>query len=315
MSPLFDNKIVLDESVAKLAMEKLYRQYTERKGVFSRLSRSDAPQTVNRPSAIKIGSRQHAQWLFFATMTDRRDQSARVYQGHNRLWHNHPELYHQPIPPLLQADVELEKKLERAKISLAIGSARNWFHCSQTLFARFEGDPVNVLRIGSIDQILASNINLLGFGPKLLSLLAIFYQEIGLIALPEDAFPVDVHGQRFALSTGILACQQPIRSELIERKLRYLYAKICREQGWSVVEMSHAIWFLGNQLCTNCPKDSVAENYCPVYKNCGGAVKSRGYFTRGIWNQEDRYPKSGQRKFGVGGCSPLFQNSGPSTKS
>jgi len=119
-----------------------------------------------------------------------------------------------------------------------------------------------------------------------------------MIKIPPDAFPVDVHVQRFALSTGILQLRQKERNYTLESILRPLLSKICHERGWQAVEVAHAIWFLGNKLCTACSINSQAEVYCPVYQSCGGAFMTKDYSAKGLWNPKSRYPKGGNQVFG-----------------
>lgn len=303
---------------ARLVLRRLYGDYQEGRKLFSCISRADAPQTRLRPGQMEERSPAHYRWLFFAAMTDRRDLSENVYDGHRRLWEKKPEFYEAEfLPgrlPGLAAE-EIEPYLAQERISMPRESALNWVKCSRTLFFVLGGDPTALYRGRSIDDILAlkqgKGYHLPGFGPKILSLLALFYQELEAIAMPADAFPIDVHVQRFALSTGIVESKGKVRNAELEKILRPLFSQIAQEEGWPVMEVAHAIWFLGNRHCTGCSRNAVAEHYCSVYDLCGGAVPSRSYFKKGLWDLSlERYRKGGQLIFGLPEDAPLFLERG-----
>jgi endonuclease III len=205
---------------------------------------------------------------------------------------------------------EIMRQLEKERISMPRASSVNWVQCSETLFTTFAGNPMNLYDGRTIDEIVAmknkKGNQIPGFGPKILSLLALFYQELGM-TIPPDAFPIDVHGQRFALSTGIVTVQSTVRNEQLEKILRPLFSTIAREEGWPMMEIAHAIWFLGNRRCTSCSQNSQASYDCPVYDLCGGAVPSKLYFQKALWDlRKPRYPRSGERPFGLPTDAPLF---------
>lgn len=125
--------------------------------------------------------------------------------------------------------------------------------------------------------------------------------------MPQDAFPVDVHVQRFAISTGIVTADASVTNEEVERRLRPLLCEICVEEKWEPLELSHFLWFLGNRCCTGCYKNPAAEILCPAYAWCGGAISTLAYFRRGIWEMTaPRYRKGGMRTFSFPSATPLF---------
>ena len=125
--------------------------------------------------------------------------------------------------------------------------------------------------------------------------------------MPVDAFPVDVHVQRFAISNGIIKSSGKVLNEEVERILRPLLCEIVLEKGWSALEMSHAIWFLGNRLCSGCYRDSIPKILCPSYGHCGGSISTITYFRRGFWDLGvERHRKGGSSNFALPESSPLF---------
>jgi endonuclease III len=297
-----DGGVIVDPGRAKEVLDVLVADYFGHKRLFAYTHRIDAPQTVYRPEEMVIGSLEHVRWLFFAAMTDRREISAMVYKGHRELWANHAEaLYNNPLSKDLE-QLQLEDLLRKAGFGMPRTAARDWLQCSSTLFTLLHGDPRLMYAGRSIDDIVRmknAKWKLSGFGPKILSLLAVFYAELEMITMPTDAFPVDVHVQRFALSTGILKIEKKTSNTHLERILRPLLANICHERGWSVVEVSHAIWFLGNRLCTGCARSSLAEVFCPSRSFCGGPFETKEYFTRGAWDHTAQSPVGSLRQFGL----------------
>jgi hypothetical protein len=180
-------------------------------------------------------------------------------------------------------------------------SAKYWIPCMRTLYCDLAGDPLRLYESGNIDAILkwcearkreTGRDPLPGYGPKLLSLLAIFLEELGLLPQVEGAFPVDVHIQRIFISTGAIKGRGAISSDELAEKIRRPLYSLCVKNGWSPLRASHALWFQGNKNCSSCSKRKDIEQRCPLYSKCGGAIESRSYFLEGKWYlDEPRLPK------------------------
>ncbi len=188
----------------------------------------------------------------------------------------------------------IKKILKRQKVGVPGQSAKYWPWVAWTFHTTFRGDPTELYRrFGTISKIVAAKnargddrLKLPGFGPKIFSLLALFYAELGLIKMPPDAIPVDVHLQRIAEALGIIRYigEGYPTNEMFEDALRLLFCEICYENNWSTEDMSHALWFNGKYLCTNCSKNKAVEDYCPMYAVCGGTLATVEYFHKGHWN-------------------------------
>lgn len=79
-------------------------------------------------------------------------------------------------------------------------AARRWLLSAKGLFGKYAGNPLAIFKSGNIDSVLKEKgqgkKNLFpGFGPKLFSLLSLFYEELGLLYPIPDAFPCDIHVQ------------------------------------------------------------------------------------------------------------------------
>jgi hypothetical protein len=189
---------------------------------------------------------------------------------------------------------EIERILRLQKVGVPGQSATYWPRSAKTLYSTFNGDPVEIYRrFGTINEILTfkygsggENHDFAGFESKLWSLLALFFAELGLIEMPVDAIPVDIHLQRIALATEVITFQGSgkLTNEILENCLRMLLCEICSENGWATIDLSHALWFNGKYLCSNCSKNNAVEELCPMHAVCKGAHSSKSYFKKGFWD-------------------------------
>lgn len=320
---------------ARKVLAPVYEDYLNGRKLYAGVRSEDhAPQRIFVPEHFKKGGRDHRVWLFFATMTDRREESMRVYESHREIAKNYPELYTNAVCKMSTSEVvatavelstlqvvdiieegEVEAILKKYKVGSPAQSANYWPRSAKTLFEDYAGDPLNIYKGRTINDIVATKNRskknggdpLPGFGPKILSLLAIYLAELEVLAPIPDAFPVDVHVQRFCISTGILEGAGKVTNEEAERILRPGLCELCLEMGWAALDLSHAIWFLGNRLCTNCAKNSAVKFQCPAYENCGGAILTTTYFRKGYWLMDDaRLRKGGNMQLRSFEDMPLF---------
>lgn len=300
--------IEVDEDRACEVIAPLYKAFQSGPIVRER----DAVQWKHIPDGMERGSLLHQQWLFFATLTDRRELSDAVYASHVRMWAEHPELYLPMvigIPPK-----EIEQILRKYKVGCPEDSSEFWPRCAQTLFYGFEGDPRRMFRLGGttpIEDILifkrkfSGGDPLPGFGAKISSLYALYLAELKKIKMPVDAFPVDVHVMRFVISTGIVRGTGVIENQMLGSIVRKLLCRVVQRLRVPAIGVSHAIWFRGNQGCTRCYKVKAMPVLCPVYDYCGGAIQTLPSREDGEWRLDDpRYRRGGEMRCVI----PLFQD-------
>ncbi len=132
-----------------------------------------------------------------------------------------------------------------------------------------------------------------GYGPKILSLLAIHFYDFGVHAtMFPGAFPVDRHIQRQLLGCGVVELsaeeEEVDAARAIAESIRPKLITLCEQQNVSVFNLAHAMWFLGNKLCYQCR--SLMEQgresklaFCPMLTMCTGARETRTYQERGKW--------------------------------
>ncbi len=277
-------------------LELIYESAIYKRGFFAHIqTERNAPQRIFFPSNTREGDANHILWLLFAAMTDRRGQSMRIYEGHQNLWEEHRWLYSEEV---IKSDPDTIIDIVRgAKLGLHRNIIENWTRVAKTLFESLDGNPLNIYRQGSINTLVYPNkgdavLDLPGFGPKILSLLSMFYAELDVMKMPEDAFPVDVHVQRIAISTGILGSRTGfIYNSHAEAILRLIICHIIHMKGWSQVELSNALWLIGNKGCSGCYRSASMSHFCPVYTQCAGAIDSGPYY-KGKWDLTKMYLKS-----------------------
>lgn len=303
------------EDRAIMLLHKLFNAFQSQWGLYKQVSIADAVQHVFIPKGIEKGSMQHLVWLFFATMTDRRQVSWEVYKAHVFLHEQFPHFYTPAINTVRLE--ELTDTLIKVKIGVPRQSAAYWFRCAATLWGVWEGNPKRLYEGGSIASALAwkegykkqfKTDPLPGFGPKIMSLYALYLAELQEVKLA-DAFPVDVHIQRWFISTGCIAgLSEEVRNEEMEVVIRPFITNFCQTHGIPWTDLSHAIWFLGNKVCTGCSGKNTARLLCPTYYDCGGPINSNGYFARGRWFiQEQRLRRGGDTTFVLPADLPLFR--------
>ncbi len=298
----------VDEGRAREVLAQLYADYVAGRKIYGHINRQEAPQIKFRPEGVTVGDEHHVRWLFFATLTDRRDLSENVYATHNKLWHQERRFYEASVLELKWSD--RKQALKRYQVSMPTTATDNWLVNARTLHTLLGRNPLAIFSHASIEDVVRFKENhpLPGYGTKLLSLLALFYQEAGAIKdLPENTFPIDLHVQRLAIATGIINGKITVTNARLESILRPLFYRIAIEQGFEILELAHALWFLGNRLCTGCSLSSVPRHYCPVYEECGGALPTRPYFKKGRWELGSQvYRRGGDNIFGLPAGAPLF---------
>jgi len=281
-----------DRERAKEVLGIIYEAYTRRTYLFKwvHTSNGDAPQHRYIPDGVKRGSLEHRQFLFFCSLITYSGQSE---QGIKQCFEVH-RLY----PGLFDKDIinisieELERIFAHSGFIYPNAIAGRWRGSGITLFKRYDGDPLKIF-IGkdSVDEVLSSEKrekgrNLLpGFGPKILSLLALWYEELDLVFL-RDAFPCDVHVQNQCLGLGIAkSTEKRFRTTDFAEFLRRETSVVCEEQEFKPLLLSHAMWFLGNRVCVLCRKKrNRAKFLCPVFAFCSGRVSTKLYRRKGEWD-------------------------------
>lgn len=265
-------------------------------------------QTTKPISLILPGTLEHRRWLWFATLTDRREISDRVYYAHCKIYEDYPEFYSKEVVDTSPATFKEAFKKKSYKIGSPSQSAEFWLVCAKTLFEEFDGDPVNLLKHAgwSVEKVYAWKKRqkkirgydpIPGWGRKLISLYFLYLSELGE-QLPYDAFPADVHAQAILQQTGCFdfGDRDKVYSSNLAEFMRKDLTALCEKKNWSIHIIAHASWLLGSQLCVRCSKSIDASVLCPVYEECKGRIDTGPYFAKGMWlKNAESMTKGGNR--------------------
>jgi hypothetical protein len=267
---------------------------------------SEIDSSKEKSIVLEPTTPEHRRWLWFATLTDRREVSTLVYRAHCEIYARYPNFYEPGVEDL---DSEWFRKTlkENYKIGSPNQSAGNWQICAATLFGRFDGDPVKLLSFAgwSVESVYAwkqqeKKLNhdpIPGWGRKLISLYFLYLAELGY-PLPDDVFASDVHAQALVLQTGCFnfGDKEAIFSTPFAEMVRKAVVEICKEKNFSIVEVGNGQWLLGSALCEQCSKRADAPILCPIYDECGGRVDTSYYWKKGLWPKAlPRLNKGGMR--------------------
>jgi hypothetical protein len=283
----FDMKWNTDR--AELIVLKFQRAYKERTHLFKYLKEGnlDAPQHKTIPEEITKGSVEHVLFLFFANLMTYSNSSDAGFLQAKELWENHNWAFS------INSNAWLGRDIKRAIAAVgfvypnALGV--NWKRCSESLHSKYDGNPVLILHgMKSISEIMKiRKKDFPGLGPKLFSLLALFYEELKLLPPMKGAFPVDLHIQNQCMGTGIVSdfTKDIINSSRLAEFIRPRLYDACSVNGISTLDMSHAMWFTGNRLCQYCKhKRAAVQDLCPVVSKCSGRVSTKSYRSTGKWD-------------------------------
>lgn len=283
----------------------------------------EAHKPSHLTSVVAPGSLLHRRWLWFTTLTDRREVSERVYAAHCKIHAEHPEFYEKEVISIQPEEFWKKLHTGKYKVGSPYQSAGYWLVCAKTLFEEFNGDPVLLLKhagwgVQAVYDWKKRETKKRGYDPipgwgrKLISLYFLYLAELGF-SLPDDAFPADVHAQAIPLQTDSFdfGDKNNVYSAPFAEIIRKETVQLCKSKGYDVVLVAHASWLLGSQLCTQCSSRVDAQILCPIYNECKGRMDTGSYFAKGIWYKNGPVmTKGGDRpKFGLPTqVSPRFRS-------
>ncbi len=284
--------LILNKKKARRCFKLIYEAYQKKTHLFQfvHASNGDAPQYRYIPKGVKKGSIKHQIFLFFANILTYHSQSEQGFQQCLAVYEKHPDFFSKKLWVINEK--EIADALDKVGFIYPVATAKRWLKSGQALFLLYEGKPLKIFEgRQSIDEVMNLNLEkglnvFPGLGPKLFSLLNIFYNELGLMKCIKGSFPVDIHVQAECMGMGIVEVQKEvIDSTPLAEFLRTHISQICEEEKFKPLDLSHALWFLGNRVCSPLcqKKQAQAEHLCPVFKFCKGRVSTKLYRTKGKW--------------------------------
>ena len=275
------------------------------------------------PVGIELGGESHIMWLTIVNFFDSMSES---YQVHGAAWakFGRGDLFKgAKVDHLFDKRVrtlsikELQALFRQIGFSFPGDRAKRFKGFVQDLYGPvIQGDPRRIFTElgGSIDEIYkritrGKSKMLPGYGQKLLSLLALYFYEFGVHAeMFPGAYPADRHVQRQLIQSGVITIDATKGSvdaaHVIAEIIRTRLIPLLAELGVSVLEFSHAQWFLGNRLCRHCAswvaekRTGKIDHACPLWKDgalggglCEGGRGTSDYHKVGRWKALSQ-PKS-----------------------
>jgi endonuclease III len=275
---------------------------------------TNGPQTVFLPE-VEYQSLEQILWLFFSTLTDRRQISIEVYKAHQKLHRESPWLYTEKV--LQITEEELVEILVKHKIGVPRQSAKYWLRCAKTLFEEFDGNPISIVKHcnGTVDGIQAWKLSseketgtdpLPGYGPKISSLFLLYLAEIEVYPMPVDAYPVDVHVQRLYLQYDAVRFKAGINNDTLETYLRPEICRVILEHNLDKVSVAHAFWQKGSKCCSGCSRRPDITLLCSIASDCKGPANTKSYFAEGVWHTPIDFMRRGSDRTFKLESGPLF---------
>ena len=261
----------------------LYKKWHANNGV--------APQQVSIPCNIQKSSVEHQVFLFFTTLITLQSVSDIGFRSCVEMYEGQGDIFSYEV--LSMSIEDIATILKKYGINKPEQWAKYWYASAIFLFKELQGQPLNLFNLfQTIDDYMVlkkrGELYLPGYGPKLMSLLTLFYEELALIATIPDAIPVDVHHQRICITTGIVTMRNPkeysVNATLLAEFLRKNLAGWYIKMGNTPLNASHSLFFLGSKACSRCERLRGLELYCPIADHCSGGIPTRPYWKTGKWD-------------------------------
>lgn len=236
-------------------------------------NQSRLPQrSENLPSKLKLGSRLHALYLFFACNYMRGPINSNFAFGQlAEAWKVDNDIFD---PRVLIANTGLEGARERVHGVLleaelhynAEAVSQYWVFNACKLYWHWNADPKMIFTelsdysaikkclIGDTEQknSLVTSEGFKGFGEKMASMLAYFYIEAGIISESRIPAPIDFHLLRIMTACRLLTVPDERADRFTENYVQAaqrLTVQYCEKNDVSVVSLSEALWILSRELC------------------------------------------------------------------
>lgn len=268
--------IHIDSNRFAAVFGKIFAAYAAKRGIFARYTAASAgPQHNHKPTGITIGSPDHLYWLTLVALSDRRTNSAVLYNNFAAMFSRHRSLFCRNRYP---TRAKMERLFRKFKIALPNTEIKFFIERKMHLDTCFDGDPLKIYEgVTSVEELMNKfkrikkerGIHNLfpGAKEKIFSLLAMFLREYVDLDF-SDVVPIDVWVQAIATSTGVISEPGVYRSSPLERILRPPMSRLFHSY-LGVSGATDATWILGKHGCTHCMRRNMAT-LCPVYAECQG---------------------------------------------
>ncbi len=322
----------LDEARTRAFIKVLMEAYENRVGIFAthhHENRGDAGGTVQRlymHPDVEAGSGQHLARLTVINWFDTMSVSTALHRAFWReAWSQRGFFAFEDIRMLFD-ERALSLKAEDirwlfSKVGISFPNARvlRFQHFAQDFFGRLEGDAKRIFTLGTTigeidayrkawqDDNRKKRYFLPGYGPKLLSLLALYFYDFGAhTKVFPGAFPVDRHFQRLLLQSRALVPEGITSASTVAEFVRSRIVHLLKEMHVHAFVFAHAMWLLGSNLCASCQRTSETPplmDPCPIRVGtgfggtCTGGLSTGEYRTEGRWGSGKKEGRKDPRQF------------------
>lgn len=310
--------IKINKKQAIHVFDSLLKLWQEKKYPYNIIQK---PQDSFLPKNLKIGSREHALFLFCVCHYMRGAiKSDFAIKKLSLIYERNPELFK---PENFSEDnCDTHKKLE-----IELGQDLKYRTTQNALFWKknllviakdFDSDPRNIFLdsekvLLNYQEICDKMIGtFLGFRHKMVSMLTYFYVDAKLIKEFNFPAPIDFHLLRIMVQQGIISFKgDAIKSEKLLVFARELTSWYAQKRGVSSTDVSDALWLFSQAMCSKNPytkifkkgkyngrkteirkkhllnTPSTFNNYqkscglCCVKESCLGTVPSVNYYVKG----------------------------------
>lgn len=292
-------------------------------------------QESNMPRRLEQGSRAHALFLFWVCYYMRGAIKSDVaFIAMSKLYDADPNFFEPRL--VRQRTIRgIQRSLSSVRLNFGITQVphflrrnaeklhRHWQSNPLELFRRAKSydELVALMKHGgrqSITQFLSAPQGFYGFREKMVSMLAYFLQDAGLIKDSKFPVPVDFHVLRMLFSNEILVSNvgviQPALASVWAREVTEWY---CHEADITMRELCNALWIYSRQVCSHAPangsqigsyhgrktqvepedlhwgrgqKDRHGRSckFCPLVMTCRYGIPSGDYYQKGVIKLRDR---------------------------
>ncbi len=298
--------LTYDEKKAIETAHVLINARKNKKAIFSKCYETPEKRL---PPDIKLGSKEHAAWLFYTSLGEVKVKSKVFIQHAYELFQKSPEIFDpsyiaQNFERIGEGKIKNKENGENLEViirddlkhGLYKQIADRWFQNSFIVSRDYNGDVRNILKgvkdVSTAEKILGvvrpgkrkGYDGFRGFGQKTASLFMMRLTEAGLTNFNEYELPLPVDHQLIDLVLGreIVDFDDDYihRGRFVEFTKEKL-ATTCKENKISPIKFKNASWILKAELSNNCVKLKNGKDLCPFEEPCMYRLDDYEYNTRG----------------------------------
>ncbi len=264
--------------------------------VFNRPRTEIMPEYLYIPQWVVKSSREHAIFLYFATLLDFRWNSGNMFPYVKNIFDENPDLFYNGW--LIRKWDDWEYILAEQAIEALLQwlpNAHQWAHswhiAWRTLFEIYDWDPGRILQIPNLITTVRnrwptkSRLWLTGWWPKLISLLVKHYVKFWIIPynkeLLKDFYPVDLHTLQLLMNTWAIKIEWVTDGARLAEKIRQQITEIMYLGDMNPTDISELMWMFWKYWCGSCKRKNTKNAECPFFQPCDWPINMSEYHFTG----------------------------------